>query len=73
MDRRTTLISHCRKLIRAHRSIRQAAAHIKIDHGYLHRLSTGDSSNPSEAVLRKLGLYSVTKTVYYRRITNGLA
>ncbi len=39
-----------------HISMRAAARVLKVDHAYLSRLATGEKDNPSDALLRKLGL-----------------
>lgn len=47
------------ELAKRHGSLRAAALVLKTDHVYLWRLSTGNKSNPSEKLLRKLGLRRV--------------
>jgi len=39
-----------------HGSLRTVARVLDIDHGYLSRLRSGDKDEPSDEVLRKLGL-----------------
>ena len=39
-----------------HGSLRAAARALKIDPGYLQRLKTGEASNPSDNILRRLRL-----------------
>jgi transcriptional regulator with XRE-family HTH domain len=46
-------------------TLREMAAHLGIDHTYLHRLRTGEKTEPSDEVLRKLGLRRV---VTYERL-----
>jgi hypothetical protein len=46
-------------LIRQHRGLRKAARALELDPAYLHRLKTGEKTNPSKAVLRKLGVCAV--------------
>jgi transcriptional regulator with XRE-family HTH domain len=43
-------------LIERHGSLRAAARVLGVDHAYLSRLSTGENHNPSDDLLRKLGL-----------------
>lgn len=43
-------------LTKRHGSLRAVARVLKIDSGYLSRLASGEKDNPSDAVLRKLGL-----------------
>lgn len=52
------------QLLRMQCSLREMAGHLGIDHTYLHRLRTGEKTEPSDEVLRKLGLRRV---VYYER------
>jgi hypothetical protein len=47
-----------------HGSLRAAARVLQVDHAYLWRLARGDKAEPSEALLRKLGLRRV---VSYQR------
>lgn len=42
-----------------HGGVRVAARALRIDHAYLYRLRSGEKSDPSDAVLRKLGLRRV--------------
>jgi hypothetical protein len=50
-----------------HGSLRAAARAINEDHAYLWRLSNGRKANPSERVLKKLGL---TREMRYKKV-NG--
>ena len=43
-------------LVTKHGSYRAAGEAVGIDHAYLQRLWEGEKTNPSEAVLQKLGL-----------------
>lgn len=54
-----TIHGRIRELIRQHGSLRAAARAIKMDHSYLFRLAVGEKTEPSEKVLRKLGLKRV--------------
>jgi len=65
-----TLIGRVAELVGKHGGVRPAARVLKMDHGYLHRLLTGEKKEPSAAVLRKLGLRRVV-TVTYVRIAAG--
>ena len=49
------------RLIKKHGSLRAAARAINEDHGYLSRLKNGRKTEPSDAVLAKLGLERVTR------------
>ena len=53
------------ELVRPHGSLQAVARVMKIDCGYLSRLSNGEKTAPGERVLRKLGL--VKRIVYYRK------
>lgn len=44
------------ELARVYGSVRAVGRALNIDHAYLHRLATGEKQNPSESVMRKLGL-----------------
>jgi transcriptional regulator with XRE-family HTH domain len=57
-------------LLRMQCSLRELAANLCIDAGYLSRLRSGEKTEPSEEVLRKLGLRRV---VYYVRATDESA
>jgi hypothetical protein len=59
------------ELAKQHGSLRAAARVLEIDHAYLHRLQQGDKTEPSTAVLRKLGLRRVV--TYVRLIKNDPA
>lgn len=50
----------CRR-IACFKSLRHAAKAMKIDPGYLSRLSTGAKANPSAETLRKLGIEEIVK------------
>lgn len=54
------LQKHVTKVIAEHGSLNKAAANLGIDKGYLSRLVHGGRTNPSDEVLDKLGLRSVT-------------
>jgi transcriptional regulator with XRE-family HTH domain len=60
-----TLANRIIDLVDQHGSLRAVAAVKKIDAGYLSRLASGEKTNPSKAVLRKLGLL---KVVNYERL-----
>lgn len=47
-----------------HGSVRKAARALRIDPGYLYRLATGEKSNPSSTVLRKLRVLRTVKVTY---------
>lgn len=53
-------------VISQHGGVRPAARAIQVNYAYLSRLRTGEKSNPTPAVLRKLGL---RKVVSYQEIT----
>ena len=55
-----------KKLVQAHGGVRSAARALGLDCGYLSRLQSGQKSNPTPEVLRKLGLKRV---VFYERIS----
>lgn len=49
------------ELEKKHGSMRGVARAVKIDHGYLSRLKDGKKLNPSDDVLKKLGLRRVVQ------------
>jgi len=51
--------------VNRHGGVRLAARALQIDHAYLARLLSGEKDNPSDSVLRKLGL---RKVVHYEPI-----
>lgn len=60
-----TLAERVIELSARHRGLRAAARVIGVDAGYLHRLKGGSRTQPSDDVLRKLGLRKVVR--YVRR------
>lgn len=54
-------------LVTRHGSYRAAGKVLGVDHAYLHKLALGEKGNPSEALLRKLGLRR-TVTVTYTKV-----
>ena len=54
------------ELSEQHGSMRAAARVLQVDHVYLWRLAWGEKDNPSDAMLRKLGLRRV---VTYKELT----
>lgn len=57
------LVSIVRKKLSNYESLRDASRKLGVCHVYLHRLATGAKTNPSDDVLRKLGIareYHVT-------------
>ena len=59
-----TLQERVRELEQQHGGLRAAARAIQIEPSYLCRLGTGEKAQPSEAILRRLGLRRV---VTYKR------
>lgn len=57
-----TVSERVKQLVSRHGSLRAAARALSIDSGYLSCLESGSKTNPSAAVLRKLG---IVKIVYY--------
>lgn len=64
----SALRGRIQELAKQHGSLRAAARVLEIDHAYLHRLQRGDKTEPSAAVLRKLGLRRI---VTYVRLTKN--
>lgn len=58
-----SLIGRIHELAVRHGSLRAAARVMKIDPGYLSRLSSGEKKEPSQSVLRRLGLRRVVTYV----------
>ena len=56
----TTIRDRVRALITQHGGLLKASRALKIDKAYLSRLGTGENSNPSTAMLARLGLRKVT-------------
>jgi ferredoxin-fold anticodon binding domain-containing protein len=54
-----TLGARISMLVDRHGSLRNVGKILGIDHAYLCRLQAGDKVNPSDAVLKKLGLQRV--------------
>lgn len=59
------LTKRVQEVARQHGSLRAAARALTVDHAYLSRLQSGEKTDPSEAVLRKLGL---RRLVLYARV-----
>jgi hypothetical protein len=53
-------------LVKRHGSLRKAGRVVGLTGQYLYRLQVGEKTNPSEAVLRKLGLRRVVAYVLRR-------
>ena len=60
----TTLRSHIDSLIAKHGGLRAAARVLKMTPQYLYRLQAGEKDNPSEKMLRKLGLRRAVTVTY---------
>lgn len=58
------------ELVLKHGSLRKAGRVVRLTGQYLYRLQAGEKTNPSDAVLKKLGLRRV---VYFVRIDSGKA
>jgi len=55
-----TLAERIDELSGQHGSLRAVAAVLKVDAGYLSRLSTGEKNKPGAVLLRRMGLRAVT-------------
>lgn len=53
-----------RKRLRQYASLRDAGKKLGMDHVYLHRLATGQKTNPSDDALRKLGIIRTVLVTY---------
>lgn len=53
-----------RKRLRQYDSLRDAGKKLGMCHVYLHRLATGEKTNPSEDALRKLGITRAVRITY---------
>lgn len=60
------LTEHCKSLIEAFGSVRAASNKLDIDYAYLHRLASGEKTDPSDATLEKLGLTAIRTTQYFK-------
>jgi len=60
-----TLSERIGQLVEQHGSLRAAARDVGLDWAYLHRLRSGEKTNPSPETLRKLGLRRVISYVPY--------
>lgn len=58
------LAMRIKELVAEHDGLRAAARYLKCDPSYLLRLHDGEKTNPSEAILKKLGLKKVV--IYVR-------
>lgn len=54
-------------MLAAYGSLRAMGRALKIDHSYLHRLQHGQKTEPSDTVLKKLGLRRIVKVTYELR------
>ena len=61
-----TLQQRVRQLVAEHGTLRAAAKAVSVEVSYLSRLEHGEKTNPSEAVLERLGLVRV---VTYRKVS----
>lgn len=59
MSRTIGLRDAVNALVERHGGVRLAARALRIDHAYLYRLKSGEKDNPTDDVLRKLGLRRV--------------
>lgn len=66
MSRDTAIEDRIEELVRQHGSFRAASAAVGISFPYLCRLKCGNKGNPSDEVLRKLGLQRHITTTYTR-------
>lgn len=66
--KQSVLQQRAAELIADHGSTRAAGRAVKLNHAYLYRLSTGEATEPTESVLRKLQLRRI---VSYER-TDGV-
>ena len=53
-----------RKRLRQYDSLRDAGQKLGMCHVYLHRLATGEKTNPSDDALRKLGIERTIRVTY---------
>lgn len=53
-----------KRKVRQYGSLRDASRKLGVGYVYLHRLSTGEQSNPSDEVLRKLGITRTIRITY---------
>lgn len=53
-----------RKKLRQYVSLRAASRSLGIGHVYLHRLATGEKTNPSDDALRRLGIERTVRITY---------
>ena len=60
----TTLAALVRKRLSNYDSLRDAGKKLGMDHVYLHRLATGEKTNPSDEALRKLGITRTVRVTY---------
>jgi hypothetical protein len=67
----TSLRRRIDELVKKHGGFRPAARALKLGPQYLWRLWAGEKDNPSDAVMRKLGVYRVV-TYYAKRSTGDL-
>lgn len=64
----TDLQRTVRAVVKRHGSLRKAQAAIGVNFVYLHNLALGNQSNPSDDVLKKLGLKRGTVVRTFRKV-----
>ena len=60
----TDLPTLVRKRLSRYDSLRDAGKKLGMCHVYLHRLATGEKTNPSDDALRKLGIVRTVRVTY---------
>lgn len=65
----TFLMAHVEDLVEKYGSTREAAQALGVNHTYLCRLESGFKNNPSDEILRRLGLVRV---VTYRKLAGKI-
>lgn len=71
VNRANLLQRRIAELVDKHGSFRAAARVLRVDHAYLHCLCFGKKDNPSDALLRKLGLRRDVTVTYQNRRQEG--
>lgn len=59
MTRAISIKEAVNALVERHGGVRPAARAVQINYAYLSRLRSGEKTNPTDAVLRKLGLRKI--------------
>ena len=60
--------TRAKELMGQHGGVRAGARVLQIDPGYFSRLISGDKTNPSDKLLKRMGVRRIKTVTYYERI-----